>query len=185
MLFARRASLTRNTSVGLSSMTRTDVPLRIGSGRDAERETASLLGLGFDPDPSPVALHDAFANGEPHTGSSVLVVGVESFEYAKDCVLIRCGYSDPVVRDGKVPIPIRLLCKQLNGRSAVVPSVFDGVPQEILKHLGEMAFPDLDCGEIPDRDGRPAFPYGRIQVFECDVYGPSGGNCREFLLRNA
>jgi hypothetical protein len=110
---------------------------------------------------------------------------MESFENAKDGILIRRWYSDSVVRDGKLPIPIRLLCEQFNGRSAVVPSVFDGVPQEILKHLGEMAFPDPDCGELADRDGRPAFLYGCRQVFECGVDSASRGNCREFLLRNA
>ena len=57
-------------------MTITDVPLRTGSGGNAEREPGSLPGFGFDPDLSPIALDDAFANREPHTGAGVLAVGM-------------------------------------------------------------------------------------------------------------
>src|ERR1700689_1053489 len=69
---------------------------------------------------------------------------------------MRRGYSDPVVRDGEVPITIRFFCEQFNGRSLVIAPALDGVPQEVLKHLSEMAFPHLDRREFADRGGCPA-----------------------------
>ena len=57
-------------------MTITDVALRIGSGGDAERESASVPGFGLDPDVPPITLDDAFANREPHAGAGILAVAM-------------------------------------------------------------------------------------------------------------
>src|ERR1051326_8144436 len=95
----------RDTSVGLSSITRMHLGRSVGMRRtlgcwQRETETRPVAGGGFDPNSATKALDDSFTGRKSNSGAGD-VRSVEAFEWDKYLVLVLLLDADPIVANGK------------------------------------------------------------------------------------
>src|SRR5688572_32551601 len=78
--------------------------VRFHGGRQREAEDGALVGGILDPDPPAVPLDDLLAEGEPDTGTGVLVAPVQALEDLEDALAVRLVDADAVVAHGELKI---------------------------------------------------------------------------------
>src|SRR5688572_26385154 len=135
---AAKASRIRSTSFSWSSTRSTSAALpasalvivRSPRLRNGEEERAALTQRGFYPDPAPVPMHDASADGQPDAGSGKRLLGVEPAKDLEDLRLMRGIDSDPVVSDREHPLGVLPLGRDLDAQRGVGP-VLDGVADQV------------------------------------------------------
>ncbi len=81
-------------------------PVRLVSCGDRKEKRRTLAWFGFDPDSSPGALDDPFANSEPHAGAGIDGDAMKAFEEAKDLLLVLGLNADAVILNRKEPVAI-------------------------------------------------------------------------------
>src|SRR5579884_741120 len=131
------ASRIRNTSAALSSTTRMtgSRPAASSSDGDGEPEGRSEPRFGFHPDPAVIEVDDSLTDGQANAGTGILIAGMQTFEEAKNSLLILRLNADSVVADGEDPVSVMPVRANVDGRRALRAAVFDRVADQILKNL--------------------------------------------------
>ncbi len=101
---------------------------------------------GFHPDGTAVALHDSFADREPHAGSRIVLPGMESLKDGEDSIGELGIESDTVVPDGEGPKPVIPIGGDMDLRR-YLPTELDGVGDQILEQLGQLGRIGLHYGQ--------------------------------------
>ena len=133
-----------------------------GSGGEAERGTRA--GGGFDPEAAAGFAHDAFADGEAEAAAGE-VAAVEAAEGLEDAAEILFVDAEAVVADGEDPV-LAFAAGADADFGALFAAVFNGVADEVLKELHEVAGFGHDDGQIGVGDAGAAFADGLAQVGE-------------------
>src|SRR3984885_2288833 len=99
------ASRIRNTSAGLSSTTRIwRLSVDVSGVGNSESEGRSPTGFGFDPDSSSIPVNDSLTDSQADAGAGVFGTGVQTFEEAKNCLLVFGSNSDAIVSNSKLAL---------------------------------------------------------------------------------
>src|SRR5580698_640746 len=152
------ASLITNTSVGLSSTSKTvrgsaevselDCETLSAAREEGEAEGGSSARRGLlQPDTAAVLLHDTLANRQSNAAARVLITAVQALEESENPLRILRLDSDPIVNHGKYPPAVLLDCSDLDTRS-LLAAILDGVANQILEDLGEPACMDSHHGQF-------------------------------------
>src|SRR5581483_6882681 len=70
----------------------------------AEEEGGSTPGFGLDPNATPVALDNSFADRQPHSGAGVFGIRVQALEDPKHGFLVLGWHADAIIRDAEHPL---------------------------------------------------------------------------------
>ena len=71
--------------------------------RQGEEKSSTAAGLGFHPDPPPVAGHDRLANGQPKAGASKTLLRMQPLEQLEDPIEVLRINSNTLICHRKLP----------------------------------------------------------------------------------
>src|ERR1041385_5407624 len=129
---------------------------RHGPDGQREPERGALAGLGLDADAAAVELDDALADGQADAGAGVLVAAVQALEDLEDAVEVARLDADAVVLDGDAPAARPRLGRDLDAAGPVAGAELEGVADEVLQQLHELALVADDGGQLAEpRRQRP------------------------------
>src|SRR3954469_4998327 len=124
-----------------------------GVGGNGEAERAPLARLALCPDPPAVLLDDPVAHREPDPRAGVGALPVQAVEGLEDLLGLVGLHTDPVVGHGEPPRALDLAGADLHLRVLAVCEL-DGVRDQVLEHLAEVAVVGPDGRHLGDLDRR-------------------------------
>src|SRR5580658_6962475 len=83
-----------------------EMPVGVSSDRELKAEGRPASGVGLDPDPPMIPVHNSPTDGHPYAGSRISVAVMQPREKPKDVLPVLRVDADAVVTHGKRPMPI-------------------------------------------------------------------------------
>ena len=131
-----------------------------------------MIGLGFGPHATAVALDDPLHDRQAHAGPLILLGKMESLKHAKQLVDIAHVKTDAIVFDEIQGTAHRVFerATDLNPRMSAMRCVLHGVREQVHPDLLEQRRVRGTRGQIPHHDfDAPASPF-LLQLFEAAVH---------------
>src|SRR5438445_8536800 len=139
-------------------------PSRASRGQE-ERERASPAGIRLHRDPSPVILHDPFADREADPRARKFLPSVEALEDREDAVQVGPLDPDSIVAHMEQDPVLLLLESDMDAGRVLAPEL-DRVADEVLEQKGQLKLVTRDGGEGIMRDDGTALLERQPQVVE-------------------
>ena len=109
-----------------------------------EVKRRSFVGFRFGPDTTAVLSNDALYRGQSYAGAFKLLVGVEPLKHSKELVRMLGVKSRTVVADKKYNLALDCRLANLDDGSLTRAGVFDGIREQVGKHLPQQSWVALD-----------------------------------------
>src|SRR6185437_148650 len=130
-----------------------------------EMEGRPPMNAGLRPDSSSVPFHDLFAYGKANSISRIFFTRMQPLEDDKNAVGMFLRDADSVIAHEKLPLHLVSFRSHFDFRRFLSVE-FDGIVDQILKHLLKLRAVGADRWQRVVLDHRIFFANGRFQVFE-------------------
>src|SRR5581483_8570192 len=162
-------------SLGLSSTSRMSVrSLGMSGSPHCEIERGAAIDSSFDPDSPAVAGDDALHDRQADAGAFKILRAMQPLEHPEQLVDVLHVEADAVVADEEDLLAAAVLRADLHRGFAARPRVFEGVVDQVHKHLLEQRGVAPNRRQVADRDLYRA-PFGLPVQLRQHLFHDDGG----------